>query len=815
MKQTFLEPVFLLLLTTKLSAQKIDSALNVLATQFPQEKIYIHYDKDNYVAGETIWLKAYLYSGGKPGAISTSLYLQFADNKGRVIFNKRYPVTGAVAKGNIDIPDSLPQGNYYIRAFTAGMLNDDEEFVYKKNIFVFKPASTINSGNIESQTVSLQFFPESGNLVDGILTVVGFKATDQWGNPADVQGVIKTGDGIIITTFKSYHDGIGTLQFKPQAGKKYMAVAETASGAMTFPLPAVQDSGINLKIQDENGGKKFQLSRNEKDQEHPDNLLLVIDINNQIVYEHEVVFEDYSSVIGHLVTDSLPSGILHFTVFNKDRMPLAERLSFVDNGEYRDHGAVTITKAGTEKREENIVELNFPDKTQRSCSVSVTDLSEPGLNDNDNIWSRFLLTSDLKGYIHNPGWYFVNQNDTTKQALDNLMLTQGWSRFKWTKILANEFPVKKYSDTYLIQISGTVTSEKDKKPVEGGKLTIFLSAEDSSLYTYDVPVNEKGRFLIDSLGIAGRTKIYYTWTDKNGKEKPVSVQAEENTLPLEITKIIHDFPNTNFPVIQNPGLEKPGIKLRYDFAHTGNPEAKFLENVTVTAKQKRPVDIINEKYTSELFSTGGKIKIDNINFPPVDKAMNGVDFVLNRITTIAVQRGSFVNKKNFSLQNHIDKKGDWDTEMRFWKVSLFINEMPADLIQLQVLRADQIALVKFFEAGFIGAGQEYPGGAIAVYLNYETGNTKEKKKIPKYIEYNGYSITKEFYSPDYSVPGTNSNRTDNRTTLYWNPEIFTESQSGRVQLKFFNNDYSKKLKIVAEGFDSNGRLIHIEKIIGN
>src|SRR5258705_5796810 len=93
-------------------AQKIDSALNVLATQHPTEKIYIQYDKDYYVAGETIWFKAYLYSDGNPSGMSTNLYLQFTDNKGRIIFNQKYPAPGAVAKGNIDIPDSLPQGNY-------------------------------------------------------------------------------------------------------------------------------------------------------------------------------------------------------------------------------------------------------------------------------------------------------------------------------------------------------------------------------------------------------------------------------------------------------------------------------------------------------------------------------------------------------------------------------------------------------------------------------------------------------------------------------------------------------------------------------
>jgi hypothetical protein len=226
------------------------------------------------------------------------------------------------------------------------------------------------------------------------------------------------------------------------------------------------------------------------------------------------------------------------------------------------------------------------------------------------------------------------------------------------------------------------------------------------------------------------------------------------------------------------------------------------------------VDIVNEKYTSQIFNTGGKVVIDNINNPPTDKSMNGLDFVKNRITTVDLQRGTFINSKNFSLENHKDRRGPTDIELRHWEVGLFINEVPADLIQLKVLRADQIALVKFFEAGFLGAGQGYPGGAIAVYLN-DGVNVKEQVSTSPYVEYNGYSLTKEFYSPDYAIEGIDNPQEDIRTTLFWNPEVSTNTNSKTFRLRFYNNDFSKTLKIIVEGFDATGRLIHIEKITGD
>mgnify|MGYP001582541096 CR=1 FL=1 len=814
MKKLLIIQGLLLAVVFHTSAQKIDSALNVLATQHLSEKIYIHYDKEYYVAGETIWFKAYLYSDGKPSGISSTLYLQFADSKGRVIFNKKYLASGAVAKGNIDIPDSLPQGNYYIRAFTAGMLNYEETFIYTKNIFVLKPSATNAppSANI-SQNVSLQFFPESGNLVDGILTVVGFKATDQWGTPVEVNGIIKTEDKTTIASFKSYHDGIGRVQFKPQAGKKYIAEVETAAGPRTYSLPDVQPSGINLKVQDEKGGKKFQLSRSVKDKAQFDNLLLVAEINNHIVYENEIAFEEYPSVIGHLVTDSLPSGILHFTVFNKEGMPLAERISFVDNGEYRGAAEIGITKTGTEKRAENTFEINFPNAIQRSCSVAVIDLPGAGLNDNDNIWSRFLLTSDLKGYIYNPAWYFVrhpadsfgeNQNDTTKQALDYLMLTHGWSRFTWTKILNREFPEKKYSDPDLISLAGSVKDERTKEPVSGGKLNILLEAEDSTSQTHEVEVDAKGGFKMDSLVFLGKANFFYAYTGSNGKQKAALAFVDEDPLKKIVSIVPQDIAKNNIErsatVIQN----KKEIETRYQYIRSKFESEKELERVTIQAKSNiKPFDVVNEKYTSGAFRSPGKVNLDNINEPANDKSLNVVDYIKNSIQQIEIQGGRFVNRKNFSLISG-----------QKWVVGIFLNGAPANMLELRLLRVDQVALIKFYEAGFVGSGSGSPGGAVAVYTK-ELSNEDEKPDKLDHFEYQGYSLAKEFYSPDYSTTDSKRTAPDNRTTLYWNPDVYTDTETRSVKLNFFNNDFSKKIKIIVEGFDAGGKLIHLEKIIGD
>lgn len=794
--------IFFSLLIFKATAQKIDSALNALLAEHPVEKIYLQYDKEYYVAGETIWFKAYLQSDGKPSNLSNNFYLQFADSKGQVVSTHKFPVMGAVVKGNIDIPDSLPQGNYYIRALTPHMFNYDDAFIYTKNIFVFRPETAAVTTTIP-QNVSLQFFPESGHLIDGILSVVAFKATDQWGTPVEVEGIIKSDDGTTIASFKSFHDGIGKVQFKPKEGKTYTAEVETAAGKRTYPLPVVQASGINLGIQDEKGGKKFQLSRGVKNKEQYDLLFVVAQINNHVVYEMEIAFEDYPSIIGHLVTDSLPSGILHFTVFNKDRMPLAERLSFIDNGEYKGAANIEARQINVEKKAANAVELVFPELIQRSCAVSIIDWSGKADTDQENIFSRFLLTGDLKGYVYNPAWYFEQHTDTVRQSLDNLMLTHGWSRFDWTKVLAKQMPEKKYQDRGLFSISGRVVDPSNKQPLAWGKIGFLVEAEDSSTQTLEGMVDAAGRFTLDSVAFFGNAQLFYGYSDKNEKQKPALVMLDENTLDNAIRIVPADIMKAGTKA-GTQLQDKEEIARRYQQGKDKPGEIKELENVNVNASSsKKPIDVVNEKYTTGVFRGTAKESIDNINEPVNDKSINAIDYIKNRIQQVTFTGANFVNRKNFSLSSG-----------QRWIVGTFLNEQPVDIFMLRTLRAVDLALIKFFDAGFVGAGSTYPGGLIAVYTRDRFTEQPKADKL-EFVEYNGYSIQKQFYSPDYGAAGAKTQLRDNRTTLYWNPDVFTDTETKSVNLNFYNNDFSKKYKVIVEGFDAAGKLIHAEKVIGN
>lgn len=792
-RQIFL---LLLLFSTGLRgiAQKKDSLLSVLAAQYPAEKVFVHYDKENYIAGEIIWFKAYFSSNGLPSGISSNFYVRLADDKGHIVTEKRYPVTGASAKGSIELPDSLPQGNYYFIATTAGMLTYGNDFIYRKNIYIYNPSAAGKSAPFP-QIIKLQFFPESGNLVDGLLTVVAFKATDTGGNPIEVNGVIRSEEGTTIASFKSYHDGIGRVQFRPQLSKKYKADVDYNGNIYSFNLPEVISSGINLKIQEEPGGIAFTLSRRVKNKTDFENITLVGVMNNQVVNETDITFDDYMSVKGHVLTDSLPSGILHFTVFNKDGLPLAERLLFVNNREYISAGNINTMKYDGTKRALNSFDIDFPVSVQRSLSVAVTDASFVNNSvDRENIWSAFLLSDDLKGYIHNPAWYFERSGDTAALALDNLMLTHGWVRFNWKELLAGNSKLKKAEETYLLSIKGVVNDEQGKQHVSGGRLSIYQENEDSTSQSYEIPVGQDGGISIDSAAFNGKAKFFYVYTNPQGKQKPVKIHTNPITSGVF-------FPDEAGDLHLSPDNRSKAIKDQYEWLQN-REKIKELANVTVGSKTvKKPFDVVNEKYTTGVFRAPGKINLDNINLPANDKSLNVMDWIRNSITQVELQGNKFVSRKNFSLGTG-----------QKWAVGVFIDEAPADASQLRSLRVDEVALVKYYEAGFVGVGSGSPGGAIAVYTKKKDNNQQADKL--EYFAGNGYSIVKEFYNPDYSGNESNSQVADLRRTLYWNPDVYTDSDTQKVTISFYNNDVSKKFRVIIEGFDVNGKLVHIEKTLG-
>jgi hypothetical protein len=558
------------------------------------------------------------------------------DPEGRIAEIKKYPVNGATIKGNIDLNNSMAEGYYILKAVTPANVNN-VELVYSKGLYIHNPVVR-SKDTITIKKISIQFFPESGNLIDSVFTQVGFKATDEYGNPADVSGVIKSGNDAIVSSFRSLHNGIGRFIFKPKLGQKYFAEIDINGKTFTYPLPAIQSSGINLKVEDEPNGKVYELARNTKTSS--ENIILMVKLNNEIVFENQIPFGDELLLRGHLNTKDLPSGILHFTVLNSQRLPLAERLSFVNNGEYKRDVSFEVVRTDMAKRGMNKYTVRLPENIQTSCSVSITDAAANDFPDKENIFSRLLLSSDLKGYIYDPAWYFKNNDNKTQEALDNIMMIHGWSRFNIKK---ESTAAQQLNDKYLITVSGIVNDAKTGRAVSKGALDFGIVSEDSTTQKVKIPVDKTGRFVLDSLLVFGHAKLYYKYSTDAGKAINTAITPDK--ILNETGFYAPNFPESSlpFPPIKNNIYQKQGFTIIPVEKVTQLPE------VVVQKKAMRPVDKVNEEYSKGMFRSSGKVVLDNINHPYTETSLSVVDYIKTNINSIQLTGGGFVNRKNFSL----------------------------------------------------------------------------------------------------------------------------------------------------------------------
>src|SRR5882757_8534647 len=190
-------------------SQKLDSMMNVYANSYPQEKVHVHFDKNMYNPGETIWFKAYIFTGADPSPFSRNFYTELSGADGKILERKISPIMESTSAGSYDLPKTLKSRHLHFRAYTTWMTNFDTAFYYEKDIRIYDKKADSGITAVPRQA-RIQFFPEGGDLIAGLESQVAFKANDQYGLPVTVKkGSIQDGKGKELTVFNSEHDGMG------------------------------------------------------------------------------------------------------------------------------------------------------------------------------------------------------------------------------------------------------------------------------------------------------------------------------------------------------------------------------------------------------------------------------------------------------------------------------------------------------------------------------------------------------------------------------------------------------------------------------
>ena len=257
--------------------------LNQWSVKNPIEKLYLHFDREEYLSGHTMWLRAYFYSEFNLSDKNSTLYVELLDENSKLHLRKVFPVFNGFAKGQLELPDTLPGGIYFVRAYSPNMLNHDNAYIFRKGFMVTGKNKTTVTTKPLAGPLKLEFFPEGGNFINGYLNTIAFKATDANGFPVEVDGSILNNKGETITDFSSFHDGMGSVEILAEPNSGYYAVLSNDK-SRKYALPETSEKGVAFHVQGSDKKLFFEIF-----QENNDPLLSPAYLVGQM--QHKVIFK--------------------------------------------------------------------------------------------------------------------------------------------------------------------------------------------------------------------------------------------------------------------------------------------------------------------------------------------------------------------------------------------------------------------------------------------------------------------------------------------------------------------------------------------
>ncbi|MES2005689.1 MAG: hypothetical protein V4450_14320 [Bacteroidota bacterium] len=796
---------FGMLFSLALSAQNIDSVLSLYHDNYQPEKLHLHFDKDVYTKGETIWFKAYIRAGEGLSDYSRNFFVDWYDDAGQLISHNVHPVFESSARGQFDVPAAYAGETIHLKAYTKWMLNFDTAFIYTKDIQIAGTTPPKNT-RTPSLATTLRFFPEGGDLVNGVSSNIAFMATNQSGKPVAVRGAILNSKNELIDSFVSVHDGMGLFAIDASAKENYTCNWVDEYGTShTSNLPAAKNTGavIESKLQDDK--IVFVVKRPADAAPNLRSLHIIASMNQQMVFSAAVNLGSKTSSAGQIPTDKLSTGVVQLTLFDANWLPVAERVMFVKSDQYTFHPEISIATKRLDKRLKNEIDIVVPDTLLSNLSVSITDAGL-SYDTSTNIFSQLLLQGDIKGYIHNAASYFSKDDETTRSNLDLVMLTHGWRRYKWDDIVKGKMPVMPYAiDSDYVRIKGKVFTNGQATIKPGQNMAIIMLGKDSSKQYFMVPVNPNGAFNQRGIIFYDTARLFYQLLTEKGDKKlnDVAMVKFDYGLPLVPYAMATKLPRFGEPdsaMIRN-SLFYAGL-MKNRILDTGFT----LKEVTVQSKIKSPGDIMDEKYTTGLFSSKNGYAFDVLHDERAKSQLDIFHYLQNMVPGMAMSI-PILGQNGAEDANSNNVPGiTW----RDGTPDIFLNEMPSDVERLMSLQMADIAYIKVYRPPFMGSSGAGVSGAIAVYTR-KSGDLANNVKGLNNALITGYSPYKEFYSPDYSI--FQSRATDVRSTLYWNPYVLTDKKNKSVKLEFYNNDVTKRMRIVLEGVNASGKLARVEKII--
>ena len=861
-----------------------------LITEYPTEKVYLHFDKPYYAVGDTIWFKAYIASGqDAPSDLSKIVYVDVVSDRDTITKPMRLPVVNTSAYGSITLdPLIYKSGNYRIRAYTYWMLNGDESYFFTKNIQIgnainrkvittvsvkgedaggtpkanvqvlykdpegnplrnikltwrlisnFEDISkgrattdaqgvlsltltanqkaALNAGMLETtletgddnQIIStfplknifaeadIQFFPEGGEFIENVRSKVAFKAIGEKGLGIGVTGEIVDNTGKVAATLETQHLGMGIFALTPETGQSYKANLTFSNGVKTtVTLPAAKPSGIvlsainsdpsNLLLRITSNTAYFSTNQNK-------HFYIVARSKGVICYAAKASLTA-AAFAASIPKDKFPTGIVQITLFSSSGEPLTERLVFI-----KQHDLVTLNVTSDRKTygvrqpvKMTVTAKNNNQPIEGNFSISVVNETKVPFNENkeSTILSTFLLSSELKGYIEEPNYYFNQVNEKKRSDLDILMLTQGYRKFEYKDILTNKMPVVNFLPEQGMEYSGTLRSATGM-PVSKGSLKLVVP---KSRFYAEALTDLNGIFRFKNVVVPDSAEVSITARTATGA-KNMMIMLDGSAFPSVTKNVNAPDEVLNIDSILNPYLQNSQRQYRLS--------TQMLQEVVVKAAPIKKASHNDYSALSGL-SMLADHTIDNERF-------KGCNVMISCLQTAA--SGLTFNDNNFYVTRV------FNSGLKV-PVQIFLDGMPIEATFLNNIVPSDVESVEIFLKDDLGLVNRTYGtnGVVSIYSKKDAKKPVTADDLKKLFPPNnvltfhpqGFIKSREFYSPKYLTPESRTAGSDLRTTVYWNPRVFTD-KAGNMSFEFYNGDNKGNFKATVEGTDIDGNLARV------
>lgn len=453
---------------TRPDIDKLAKQLDSFTQKNIQTALYLRASKDIYIAGEDLWFSAFVLHAADftLSPLDKTLYLQLQQvGSDSVLWQEMYPVSNGLSAGHVYLPQTLTSGDYLLKGYTVHSFFAGQSYYYAAaRIRVVNDPREIRTrkqqtGIAPKEAIQFQLFPEGGNLVAGVQNRVAFKAVNKAGYPVDVKGTLLKGDAPVLD-FRAEHAGMGSFLFTPQKNTKYhIRLADNKDSSYALPMAA--ESGISIHlVKNDADSLTFKIRSPDT---HP--FYLRLQVRGAVVSVAAGTVSD-SAIVKIAISDA-PQGIGEVTLFDGQLRPVAERLVYL-HPEQQFNIHFSNLKAQYHQKEKVAIKVKTTDADGNPIpavfSLSVYDSLFHRAGHPENIVSYYYLSTQIRGRIYDPAYYFDVANKDRKAALDLLLLTQGWRRYTWNKDAMKE-DISVLSDSLPAVIMAVHKTGKTKQPV--------------------------------------------------------------------------------------------------------------------------------------------------------------------------------------------------------------------------------------------------------------------------------------------------------------------------------------------------------------